>query len=414
MAEKKKKILIVGASAKEYALVKKFKDYDNISEIIAAPGNQRIAELCKCVDIREENVDEILQYAVENEIDLTIVSSQIAIKNDIAEVFQANNQIIFAPSAKSSDFVTHKSSGKKLLYKLRIPAPRFRIYDKQQIAVESLKNAALPVVIRTDESIEGRDRLVCTTFITAKTFVEDLFCKGETKIILEDFVYGHEFTFYVITDGYSALPLASVANYKFKEDGDGGILTDGLGCFVPDYKISIETENYLMKNIIDNVLEYSVRNEKPYCGILGVDCVLQQNGKISVLEFRSFLSDHDCQAVLNLIDENLLNMFEACAIGSFTDDYNKINISDKASVSAVLCARNSNEIISGLDIVESDISHFGIRKNEYLEYETVAGKTLVLTNTASTLSRATKQLYEDIDAVSFASKKYRSDICIEC
>lgn len=219
----KKKVLIVGASAKEYALAEKF--IANECDVVVAPGNCRIKDIADCVDIREENVQELLEYVLENAVDLTVASSEIAIKNDIAELFQNNHQLIFAPSANSAEMTLSRSAGKKFLYRLRIPTPRFSVYDKLQMAVDYLKNAPMPQVIRTDKASNGMDRLVCTTFLTAKTFAEDLFAKGEDKVVFEDYVFGHEFTVYVVTDGYNAVHLATVANYKFAEDGDGGILT---------------------------------------------------------------------------------------------------------------------------------------------------------------------------------------------
>ena len=411
MADNVKKVLIVGASAKEYALVKKFKIYG--CDIFVTPGNSVIGEIAKCVDIREDNVEELLAFAVNNSINLTVASSEVAIKNNIGELFQANEQLIFAPFAKSAEFALSRSSAKKFLYRLRIPTPRFAVFDKPQLAIDYLKNAPMPQVIRTDENASGQDRLVCTTFISAKTFVEDLFARNEKKVVLEDYVYGHEFTLYIVTDGYHALPLSVVANYKFMENGDGGILTDGIGAFTPDYKVSAEIENSVMNNVVQKVLSSLQQKEIPYLGILGINCVLKDDGTYVVLDFKPFLSNHDCEAVLNLVDENLLTLFEACAIGSFADDYRYINVSDNASVSCVLSSRTAGNIIKGLDRVDSDITHFPVRKNEYLEYETIAGKTLVLTKTANTLSRARKYLYEDIEQISFDGKKYRTDICMQ-
>ncbi len=406
---RRKKVLIIGCSAKEYSLVKKIKNYD--CDIYAAPGNFAIQELVQIVDIREDNVQELLEFVLENGIDLTIASSEVAIKNDIAGLFQANGQMIFAPSAQSSSFALSRSAGKRFLYKLRIPTPKFAIFDKLQPAVDYLKTAVMPQVIRADENSNSADRLVCNTFITSKVFVEDLFARDEKKIVLEDYVYGHEFTFYAVTDGYSALPLASVANYKFMEDGNGGILTSGIGCYTPDYKISKDLEFDIMNKVVQKILQALEKKETPYLGILGVDCVLQPDGNFVVLGFKPFLSDHDAEAVLNLVDENLLTLFEACAIGSFADDYENISVSNNSSVACVLSSRSEGSIIKGLEFVESDISNFGIKKNAYLEYETVKGKNLVLTSTAKTLSRARRQLYEDIDIIEFDGKKYRSDIC---
>lgn len=407
--DKKKKVLIVGNSAKEYALVKKFKNYD--CDIFVLSGNSAISELAECVDIREENVQEILEYVLENAIDLTIVTSEVAIKNNIAELFQTNNQLIFCPTAQSAQFTLSRSAGKRFLYKLRIPTPRFGIFDKLTLAIDYLKNAPMPQVIRADENSNSADRLVCTTFAASKTFVEDLFNKDENKVVLEDYVYGHEFTIYVVTDGYSALHLATVANYKFAEDGDGGILTSGVGAYTPDYKISSDIENSVMQNVVERVLASLQRKETPYLGVLGIDCVLTTDGNFVTLDFKPFLSDHDAEAVLNLVDENLLTLFEACAVGSFADDYEKIDVSDNSSVSCVISSRKKGEIIKGLELVESDITHFATTKNKYFEYETVEGKTLVLTKTAKTLSRARKHLYEDVELISFSGKKCRNDIC---
>lgn len=407
--DKKKKVLIVGNSAKEYALVKKFKNYD--CDIFVLSGNRAISELAECVDIREENVQEILEYVLENAIDLTIVTSEVAIKNNIAELFQTNNQLIFCPTAQSAQFTLSRSAGKRFLYKLRIPTPRFGIFDKLPLAIDYLKNAPMPQVIRADENSNSADRLVCTTFASSKTFVEDLFNKDENKVVLEDYVYGHEFTIYVVTDGYSALHLATVANYKFAEDGDGGILTSGVGAYTPDYKISSDIENSVMQNVVERVLASLQRKETPYLGVLGIDCVLTTDGSFVTLDFKPFLSDHDAEAVLNLVDENLLTLFEACAVGSFADDYEKIDVSDNSSVSCVISSRKKGEIIKGLELVESDITHFATTKNKYFEYETVEGKTLVLTKTAKTLSRARKHLYEDVELISFSGKKCRNDIC---
>lgn len=407
--DKKKKVLIVGNSAKEYALVKKFKNYD--CDIFVLSGNSAISELAECVDIREENVQEILEYVLENAIDLTIVTSEVAIKNNIAELFQTNNQLIFCPTAQSAQFTLSRSAGKRFLYKLRIPTPRFGIFDKLPLAIDYLKNAPMPQVIRADENSNSADRLVCTTFAASKTFVEDLFNKDENKVVLEDYVYGHEFTIYVVTDGYSALHLATVANYKFAEDGDGGILTSGVGAYTPDYKISSDIENSVMQNVVERVLASLQRKETPYLGVLGIDCVLTTDGSFVTLDFKPFLSDHDAEAVLNLVDENLLTLFEACAVGSFADDYEKIDVSDNSSVSCVISSRKKGEIIKGLELVESDITHFATTKNKYFEYETVEGKILVLTKTAKTLSRARKHLYEDVELISFSGKKCRNDIC---
>ena len=410
----KKKILIVGSSPKEQAIAKIFSDYEFVEKIFVIPGNAAMSEFCECVDLRVDNPEEILKFAVSEAVDLTIASDEKAIKSDIASYFQQNGQMIFSPSAQSAFAAISKSAGKKLFYKLHIPTPRFGVFEKQQLALDYLRKCSYPVVVRTDESSQHADRQVCNTIQTASLFVEDLFLSGEKKVLLEDFVYGHEFIFYVITDGYHFLPLTSCANYKFMADGNGGILTPGMGAFCPDYKLSYSVQQQICRDVVSPVIESLARRGTPYLGILGVEGVLTSENSFSILELKSFLCDHDAQAVLNLINENLYTLFEACVVGSFADDYERLYISDNSSVSCVLSSgKISDDVVTGFDLLDDDIdvNHFNTKRNEFFEYLTCGGRSLVLTKTSSTLTRARELLYENVDVINFKGKKYRKDIC---
>lgn len=406
-----KKVLIVGDSAGEYTLAEKMCKLGEVSDVFVAPGNDAMKEFCTVVDIRENNVQELLEFALENAIDLTVASSELAIKNDIASVFQQNNQMIFAPSKDSANICLHKSAGKKFMYKTRIPCSKFGIFDKPSLAIDYIKKAGMPIVIKTDEYQEN-GVLVCNVFSVAKTFIEDLFESGEKKVIIEDYAHGHEFSYYVITDGYQALPLGSVATYKYELEGNGGFLTHGTGSFTPDYKISKQVEKRILQQIIYPTLNILARQHTPYIGILGVDLIMNKDEHLSALKFNSFLQIPDCQGILALLNENIYNLFQACVVGSFADDYEQIDVSDKSAVSCVLLAKKKEAIINGVDSLDENtqIAHFNTKKNEYLEYETSSGRTLVITRTARILSKAVEDLYDEISIINFEGIKYRYDI----
>lgn len=408
-----KNIFIVGNSATEYSLAQKFSGLEGVEKVFVAPGNEAMKEFCTIVDIREDNPKELLEFALENAIDLTVASSEKAIKSDIASLFQSNHQMIFAPSAQSANICTSKAAGKKFMYKNRISCPKFAIYDKASLALDYAKNSRMPIVIKTDEHQEGKGVMVCQSISIAQAFINDIFESGEKKVIIEDFVLGHEFSFYVITDGYKALPLGSVANYKYSLEGNGGLITPGIGAFVPDYKISKQVEKKILQQIIYPALNTLARNHTPYVGILGVDCIMTSQDHIYAIEFNSFLQTPDSQGILTILDENLYDVMHACAIGSFADDYETIDISDNYAVSCVLSTiKKECTIIYGLDELdeETQLAHFNTRKNEYLEYETKGDRTLVVTRTAKTLSRATETLYDEISLINFEGMKYRKDI----
>lgn len=406
-----KKVLIIGASAVEYTIAKRLAESDNVSEVYVAPGNEMMSEFCTVVDIRENNIQELLEFVLENAIDLTIASSEEAIRNDIATIFNKHGQMVFAPTQASAGICLSKSTGKKFMYKNKITCPKFGIFDKPQLALDYVKKSNIPIIIKTNEH-QKKGVLVCNSHQIAKTFVEELFDTGENKIVIEDYVLGHEFSFYVITDGYHALPLGSVATYKYELEGNGGLTTARMGSYTPDYKVSKQTEQRIMSNIIYPTLEHLAKQQSPYVGILGVDLIMSEEEKLYAIEFNSFLQAPDCQGIMALLNENLYSLFEACTVGSFADDYEHLDISDSYAVSCVIASRKKDEIIKGFDDLDENtqIAHFNTRKNAYLEYETCAGRNLVLTRTARVLSKAVDDLYDEVELINFDGIKYRKDI----
>lgn len=408
---KQKKVLIVGASAVEYTLAKKLVESEDVSEVFVAPGNSAMSEFCNVVDIRENNIQELLEFALENAIDLTIASSEAAIKSDIASIFHKHSQMVFAPSQASAAICTSKSTGKKFMYKNQILCPKFGIFDKPQLAIDYVKKSNIPIVVKTNEH-HKKGVLVCNSQQIAKDFIEELFDTGENKVVIEDYILGHEFSFYVITDGYHALPLGSVANYKYELEGNGGLTTARMGAYTPDYKVSKQTEQKIMQKIIYPTLNHLVKQQTPYVGILGVDLIMTDDDRLYAIEFNSFLESPDCQGIMALLSENLYSLFEACTVGSFADDYDHLDISDSYAVSCVIASRKKDQIIQGLDDLDdsTQIAHFHTRKNAYLEVETTVGRNLILTRTARVLSKAVDDVYDEVELIKFDGIKYRTDI----
>lgn len=407
----KKNILIVGNSAKEMTLARILsKEYN----VFAAPGNDGIKEFASTVDIRETNVIELLNFAMENDIFFTVASSEEAIKSNIAETFNDHGLMIFAPDANAAQIATNRSAAKKLFHKLRVPTPRFAVYEKKNLAIDYVNKMDMPAVIKTDEHKSKNSCMVCPSNTIAKSYIEDCFFSGETKVIIEEFVYGTPFTFYVITDGYKALPIGSTKDYKFSLEGDGGIWTEGMGVCSPFSKLTYDHEDYIMNEIVYPIINYLSEGLRPYLGILGLEGVLTPNGDIAITECHPFLQDHDSQAVLSLLENDIFNLMHSCAIGAFSDEYDILDFKDDAAVSAVLSSgKNKGDVIQGLTDIQEDtvINHIQTKQNEYTEYETTGGRCLVITTTAKTMSRAADKLYDEIDGIKFSGKTYRKDIC---
>lgn len=407
----KKKILIIGNGAKEYALAKKLSEKH---EIYVTPATDTLKEFVTTLDIREDSVTELLDYVMENGIDMTIPVSHTALKSDIVSIFNKNNQKIFAPDISSSRIVFDKVLAKKVLYKLRIPTPKFGIFEKQNMVLEYIKNQKLPFVLKSNAN---NSAAIFTSTQSAKTAVEASFIEKDKQIIVEDYIYGSPFSFYALTDGYKAISIGSSITYKYSLDGDGGQLTDGMGACSPNYKLSLEQDCFILNNIIYPALDYLEIDGNPYLGIIGVNGVLAQDGKIWILGWHSFMQDCDAMAVLENIDEDLFELFDACIIGSFSDEFDNIKLKDKFSSTLVLRCTNKNSeenVISGLESLDENtkvVFYPTVEKNKYLEYEAKNGNVLSLTTSAPTLSKAVDKMYNEVSELNFNSLYYRKDIC---
>ena len=411
------KVLIIGSGAKEYTIAKKISYYENTSLVFVAPGNDAIAEFANCIDIKADDVENLAEFAKANEIDLTIVASETAISSGIAELFNEAGLMVFAPSADAAKISIYKSVGKKFMYKTKVPTPKFGIFDRENMAIDYARKSQYPLLVKTDMHISGENIYVCDNFKIAKRIIENLFDSKHKKVIIEDYVSGQEFSYYVITDGYNAMPLESVVPYKGTLEGNGGSLTSGLGAYAPFYMIDRNLESRIFQEVVYPTLDELAKNGNPYVGVLGIDIILDRQGKLNVIEFNSFFKEPDAQCILELLDENLLNVMRAAVVGSLVDEYNEIKILPMYSASVVLSSGNYpsegvyGSVISGIESAEevAELAHFNTIKKDNC-FITSGGRTLAVTSVASTLENATLKVYESLDYIDFDSKKYRKDI----
>ena len=407
----KKKVLIIGNGVREYALAKKMSEKHTV---FITPASDTLKEFANCLDIREDDIKGLLNFVLENEIDLTIPISLKSLNANIVSLFTEHKQIIFGPIAKTCETILNKASAKKTLYKLRIPTPKFGIFEKQNLANDYIKNIDIPFVIKTNET---NSATIVTSYQTAKNILDYSFIDKKNKIIIEEYVYGTSFSFYAITDGYKALPIGNSINYKHSLDGDGGQLTSGMASCVPNYKLSISNEYYLMDNVVYPTLEYLDSCEKPYMGILGINGIISDDGKLFILGWEHFMQDSDTIGILENLEEDLYNLFFACAIGSFSDEYDTINIKNNSSISLVLNCKNKNNtenVISGIENLDDRIAisyYPSVTKNKYLEFEANNGPVLIVTANTRTIAEASSLLYSEIENINFHGILYRKDIC---
>lgn len=403
MTNSQMKILIVGNGAAASALARKFTQYDYVEKVFIAGGYFSNAET---IDIREDDLAGLLVFVLENQINLTVPISEKALAADIVSFFQSNGQNIFGPTKDSCEFILNKILCKKFLYKIHAQTPKFGMFNKISQINDYLKNSDFPVIIRTPQAdVPEDEKMVCPTLKSALDFLDRLFLKGETDVLIEEYAFGHNFTVYFVTDGYSAIPLNIAGNYKFL-DQNGGLYTDGVGCYVPDYKISNAVISRV-SNLAANILKTLENRSCPYVGILGMECILKNDEQFVVRDVKPFLQNHDARAVLNLCEDDLIKIFNSCINGFFSDEYESIKTSEISSASVAVYFGKENIELNFEDT--DDIDFINIKQNNN-QYFSKIGFNYTITKTASTISRAKKYLAEEIDELKLKDAKFRKDI----
>ena len=412
------KILIVGSGAKEYTIAKLVSQYEETELVFVAPGNDAIADFANCIDIKADDTENLVEFAKANEIDMTIAASEKSISNGIADKFNEAGLMIFAPTQEAAKITNSKSIAKKFMYKTKIPTPKFGIFDRENMAVDYARKSKYPLVIKTDAHQHGENVFICDNFKIAKRIIEDLFDSAQKKVIIEDYIAGQEFSYYIISDGYNAMPLNSVVPYKSVLEGNGGAVTSGLGAYAPFYMIDSKLESKIFKQIVYPALDELSKSKNQYVGILGIDIILDRSGNLNVIEFNPFLKEPDAQCVLQLLNENLTQIMNAAVVGSLVDEYREIAAKPFFATSVVLSSGNYpaegsyGEVITGLDEIEEhcEIAYFNTTKDANGNMLTTGGRNIVLTTEASTLEKSAQKLYECVELIGFDSMKYRKDI----
>ncbi len=415
------RVLIVGSSGIENAIAWKLAVDNSAEMVFVAPGNPGIAKFANCIDINETNVDELVEFAKENLIDFTIVSSKEALEKGIVNSFKRENLTIFGPVLESQNITSKRSYAKKFCYKNKIPMTKFGVFEKESQAVDFLKSLKYPVAIKLDSQIPDVNTYVCETFSKSRQLIEQMFLNNHKRVIIEEYEHGKDITISIVTDGYDAVPLPMSVSYLNALDSDGGQITNGVGAYAPCNCLSLEQESEIANNIVFPVLDAMNAEHMSYTGILTFRVKLTNKGHILLSDIDCTLGNPDAQAILPLLEDDLLRILYSTVIGALADDYESFRIKNEYTVSTMLLSGaypfefKKGYAIDIDETIDDDILvfHNKTAKNSYFEVVTTGGRPISLTAAGSTLNIARSRLYDNIDCVDFENKRYRKDIAME-
>ena len=415
-------ILVVGSGGREHAIVASIAKSPRAEKIYCAPGNAGIAAQAQCVPIGAMEFEKLADFAQEHAIDLTVVGMDDPLVGGIVDVFEARGLKVFGPRANAAIIEGSKAFSKELMKKYNIPTAAYETFTDYDAAVEYLKGAKLPIVLKASGLALGKGVLICETLEDAlsgakEIMVDKKFGSAGDEMVIEEFLTGREVSMLSFVDGKTIKTMASAQDHKRALDGDQGLNTGGMGNFCPTPFYTEEVDKYCQKYIYQATVDALVAEGRPFTGVIFFGLMLTQDGP-KVLEYNARFGDPEAQVVLPRMKTDIVDVFEACVDGTL--DRIDLEFEDNACVCVVIASGGypvsykKGYPISGLENFEGkdDVFcfHAGTAFNDAGEIVTNGGRVLGITATGATLKEARAKAYEAAGWVHFRDQYMRSDI----
>lgn len=415
------KVLVVGGGGREHAIIWKLAQSPMKPELFAAPGNGGISHLAKCVDIQASDVEGVVRFVKENQIDLTVVAPDDPLMLGMVDRLEAEGLKAFGPRQNAALIEGSKVFSKNLMKKYGIPTAAYEVFDDSDKAIQYLKTVSYPTVVKAEGLALGKGVIIAADFDKAKAAVEDIMCDrvfGEagSRVVIEEFLTGQEVSVLAFTDGKTICPMVSAQDHKRAYDNDEGLNTGGMGTFSPSRLYTDAVHEACMNNIFLPTMAAMNREGRPFKGVLYFGLIMTKDG-VKVIEYNARFGDPETQVVLPRLQTDLLEIFLAVAEERLADM--TIRWADNAAVCVVLASGGYPKQykkglpISGLEAAEADLDitifHAGT-KWDGGQFITDGGRVLGVTAVGCDLEDAISKAYEGASKIHFDNMHYRRDI----
>ena len=394
------RVLVVGSGGREHALAWKLARSPALTELHAAPGNPGIAAIAECHPIRADDAESVLGLARSLTIDLVVVGPEVPLVLGLADALRRFGHLVFGPSAVAARIEGSKSFAKEVMAAAGV------------LTAARLPIARPPCVLKADGLAAGKGVHVCRTQADVDEALRAL--QGAAgKILVEELLEGPEVSLFAVCDGREAVSFASAQDFKRAFDGDAGPNTGGMGAWAP--VLDGDAAGSLVEQVHRPVLEELARRRAPFVGLLYAGLMLTEDGP-RVLEFNCRFGDPETQALLPLLETDLLEVLAAAARGDLAGD--ALAISSDAAVTVVLAAGDyptdgdRGSEITGVEEAESAgalVFHAGTARHGD-RLVTNGGRIVAVTGVGVTVRDARRVAYGAVDRIAFAGMRFRSDI----
>jgi phosphoribosylamine--glycine ligase len=416
------KILIIGGGGREHALAWKTAQSNRVQQVYVAPGNAGTALEDKLtnVDVSAEDVPALLAFALEQQIDLTIVGPEVPLVLGVVDAFQAQGLKIFGPSKAAAQLEGSKAFTKDFLQRHDIPTGDYQNFTDIDPAIAYVREKGAPIVVKADGLAAGKGVIVAMTLQEAEDAIRDMlagnaFGEAGSRVVIEEFLDGEEASFIVMVDGKNVLPFATSQDHKRVGNGDSGPNTGGMGAYSPAPVVTAEIHQRVMNEVIYPTIEGMAAEGNPYSGFLYAGLMVMADGTPKVIEYNCRFGDPETQPIMLRLQSDLVALVEAAIDGRL--DQVEAKFDPRASVGVVLAAAgypgsyNKGDVIDGLSLGDetAKVFHAGT-KDINGKITTNGGRVLCATALGENVTIAQQNAYKLLKQVSWDGMFYRDDI----
>ncbi|MBQ5617920.1 MAG: phosphoribosylamine--glycine ligase [Alistipes sp.] len=407
------KVLVVGSGGRCHAIVETLSKSPQVEKIFCAPGNAGIAALAECVAIKETAVEELKEFALANDIGLTVAGPEVALEAGIADVFKANGLRLFGPTRSAARIECSKQFAKDLMHKYDIPTAAYATFEDFDAAMEYVKAGSLPTVLKYDGLAAGKGVVIAETLEEAEAALRDMLQDekfGKGKVVIEEYLEGPEFSLLCFVNGKDVYPMPVAQDHKRAYDGDKGPNTGGMGAYTELPFITEEDLTYAMDKIMRPTAAAMVEEGCPFCGVLYGGLMKTKSG-IKVIEFNARFGDPETEVILPRMTSDICQVFCDIVDGKQpTITWNKM-----ATLGIVLASKGypgsyeKGYAIEGTEEVDGSIYHMGTALKDG-KYVTSGGRVMIVVCQAPTLREAQQKAAAEVAKIKCENLFHRTDI----
>jgi len=415
------KVLVIGGGGREHALVWKIAQSPLVDTIYCAPGNPGTATLAENVAINVDELDVLLEFALAERIDLTVVGPEQPLSLGIVDLFEEHGLKVFGPAKNAAIIEASKAFSKDLMHKYNVPTAAYGVFTEIAPAVAFIERTGAPIVVKADGLAAGKGVIIAQTCDEAVAAVTDMlsgnaFGAAGSRVVIEEFLTGEEASFLAITDGKHIIPLASAQDHKAIFDGDQGPNTGGMGAYSPAPVVTPAVHANAMEQVLRRAVDGMAAEGRPYRGVLYAGLMVTGD-QVKTLEFNARFGDPECQPLLMRMKSDIVPVLLAVANGDLSGV--EIEWHDKAAVCVVMAAEGypgdyrKGDVISGLDEAAQLDDVYVFHAGTALKDErcvTSGGRVLGVTALGGTVQAAIEHAYRGVERITWSGVQFRRDI----